>query len=72
MLRLFKILQGYVKPDAVVDHCLVHKLGAETTLDFRKPEKKKKHIKYNNNSGLPVKMILKAIRIAWDFFEPSL
>ena len=27
-------------PNAIVDHCLVHKLGAETTLDFRKPEKK--------------------------------
>ena len=50
---------------------IVQKLGAETTLDFRKPEKK--HIKYNNNSGLLVKMqFLKAIRIAWDFFEPSL
>ena len=48
----------------IVDHCLLndkpkhnlHKLGAQTTLDFRKPEKK--HIKYNNNSGLPVKMLL--------------
>ena len=28
------------------DHCFVHKLGAETTLDFRKPENK--HIKYND------------------------
>ena len=33
------------------DHCFVHKLGAETTLDFRKPENK--HIKYNDNSGFP-------------------
>ena len=70
MFRRFKNLLGYVKPDAIVDDCLVYKLGAETTLDFRKPEKK--HTKYNNNSGLPVKMLLKAIRIAWDFFEPSL
>ena len=30
-------------PNAIVDHCLVHKLGAETTLDFRKTEKKKTH-----------------------------
>ena len=64
MLRLFKNLQTYVKPDCRSDHRLVHKLGAKTTIDFRKPEKKKS-IKYNNNSGLPVKMqLLKAIRIA--------
>ena len=49
---------------------ILSQANAETMLDFRKPEKK--HIKYNNNSGLPVKVLLKAIRIAWDFFEPSL
>ena len=48
MLRLFKNLQTYVKPDCRSDHRLVHKLGAETTIDFTKPQKKqktKKHIK---------------------------
>ena len=44
MLRLFKNLQTYVKPDCRSDHRLVHKLGAKTTIDFRKPEKKKHQI----------------------------
>ena len=29
-------------PNAIVDHCLVHKLGVQTTLDFREPKKKEK------------------------------
>ena len=60
-------MSAYAKPDCRSDHCLVHKLGGETTIDFRKPEKKNtsNHIKNYNNSGLPVKMqLLKAIRIA--------
>ena len=39
--RLFKNMSAYAKPDCRSDHCLVHKLGGETTIDFRKPEKKK-------------------------------
>ena len=47
----------------------MHKRGAETTLDFRKPEKKT-HIKYNNNSGLPVKMQLLNSESLEPFFNP--
>ena len=50
-----------------LDHC---SCIINHTLDFRKP-KKKKHIKDNNCSGLPVEMLLlkviKCSRIAWDF-----
>ena len=46
----------------IVGHRLVHKLGAKTTIDFRKPENKTHQITSN---AIPVKMqLLKAIRIA--------
>ena len=57
--------------------CINYAQKLRSTLQNHKKNKKQKntsnHIKYNNNSGLPVKMqLLKAIRMARDFSEPSL
>ena len=72
MLRLFKNLYAYVKPDATLGQIIVLYINLAQKLRSTLGNQKK-NIKYNNNSGLPVKMqLLKAIRIAWDFFELSL